>query len=91
MSSRTSAGILRFLQTLTLLEPIRLEAWEDTQGVPYNLLPPLWEVAVRPRHNLKVFGPRELLQIGPLLTAVSYPTRLCLPRLHLDSRLHPHR
>jgi len=33
---------------------------EDPQGVPPNLLPLLWQVAVGPRDNLKIFGKGEL-------------------------------
>ena len=52
---------------------------EDLQGVPYNLLPRLLQVAVRRLDNLEVFRTGELLQIRPLLTPVAYPTRLCFP------------
>jgi len=86
MSSRTLAGILRFLHTFNPAgahPPGNMG--EDPQGVPYNLLPRLLQVAVRRLDNLKVFRTGELLQIRPLLTAVAYPTRLRPPRWHCDS------
>ncbi len=69
---------------------------EDPQGIPYNLLPLLGQVAIRKRDKLLVFGngmPIEFFKANRSKLHchnANYSERLRVRRRHSHQRLHPH-
>jgi UDP-glucose 4-epimerase len=64
---------------------------EDPQGVPYNLLPLLAQVATGKREKIFVFGDgMSTTYSSTAHSQTDLNSRLRLPRRNRDSRLHPH-